>query len=51
MTEAEQTGAYAGPVDGGTALSGGLDVRLVGTATQRLLRTRLRGAREFLQVP
>lgn len=32
-------------------LPGGLDVRLVGTATQRLLRTRLRGAREFLQVP
>ncbi|WP_329245300.1 sugar nucleotide-binding protein [Streptomyces sp. NBC_01478] len=35
----------------GTALPGALDVRLVGTATRRQLRTRLRGAREFLQVP
>jgi dTDP-4-dehydrorhamnose reductase len=35
----------------GTGEPGALDVRLVGTATQGQLRTRLRGAREFLQVP
>ncbi|MDX3696654.1 sugar nucleotide-binding protein [Streptomyces europaeiscabiei] len=33
---------------GGTSLRGALDVRLDGRATRRGLRTRLRGAREFL---
>ncbi|MFD4557517.1 SDR family oxidoreductase [Streptomyces sp. NPDC058469] len=35
----------------GTGEPGALDVRLAGTATRGQLRTRLRGAREFLQVP
>ncbi|TMR93481.1 SDR family oxidoreductase [Nonomuraea basaltis] len=35
----------------GTALPGPYDVRLDCTATQRRLRTRLRGAREFLTAP
>lgn len=35
----------------GTLMSGPLDVRLDSRATQERVRTRLRGAREFLQVP
>lgn len=35
----------------GTSLPGALDVRLDSRATREGLRTRLRGAREFLQVP
>ncbi|MDV9177499.1 sugar nucleotide-binding protein [Streptomyces sp. W16] len=39
------------PAGRGEGASGALDVRLDSTATQEGLRTRLRGAREFLQVP
>ncbi|WP_406129256.1 SDR family oxidoreductase [Streptomyces sp. NBC_00989] len=35
----------------GTPVPGALEVRLVGTTTREQLRTRLRGAREFLQAP
>ena len=35
----------------GTPVPGALDVHLVGTTTREQLRTRLRGAREFLQAP
>lgn len=42
-------GPRAGTLLPGTLLPGALDVRLDGSATQARVRTRLRGAREFLQ--